>query len=74
MKLSEFRYAVSQEFGEGYGRVLMRDLVLPQLGGRSAEHALDDGVPPKDVWAALCDAAEVPEGRRHGVGLPSPRK
>ncbi|PFG31042.1 DUF3046 domain-containing protein [Paramicrobacterium agarici] len=74
MKLSEFKYAVATEFGDSYGRVVVRDLVLPRLGGRSAQQAIDDGVRPRDVWAALCEATDVPPERRSGVGLPSPRE
>ncbi|WP_353809534.1 DUF3046 domain-containing protein [Agromyces sp. SYSU T00194] len=68
MKLSEFRVAVDDEFGAGYGRVVVGDLVLPALGGRTAEQALSDGVPAREVWIALCAATEVPEHRRYGVG------
>lgn len=74
MKLSEFRNAVDSEFGEAYGRVVVRDLVLPSLGGASADEALAAGVRPREVWLALCEATDVPEQRRHGVGLPEPRK
>lgn len=73
MKLSEFRYAVDTEFGDSYGRVVVRDLVLPTLGGRSAQQALEDGERPRDVWVALCEATDVPRARRAGVGLPEPR-
>ncbi|BDZ66082.1 DUF3046 domain-containing protein [Agromyces mangrovi Wang et al. 2018] len=68
MKLSEFRIAVDDEFGAGYGRVVVADLVLPTLAGRTAEQALADGVPAREVWNALCDATDVPSHRRYGVG------
>ncbi len=72
MRLSEFQYAVEQEFG-AYGAVLVRDLVLAALGGRTAEQAIAAGQPPRDVWLALCAAEDVPVGRRHGAGLPKPK-
>ena len=72
MKLSEFQIAVDAEFGAGYGGVVVNDLVLATLGGRTAREALDAGVRPREVWLALCDATDVPEGRRHGVGRPVP--
>jgi hypothetical protein len=31
-------------------------------------------MPPRTVWEALCRAAEVPENRWHGVGLPEPNR
>lgn len=73
MRLSEFRIAVSDEFGEGYGRVLVNDLVLSDLGGLTADQALGKGVDPREVWLALCQAADVPPERRYGVGLREPR-
>jgi len=71
MRLREFRRAVADEFGDR-APSLMADLVLGALGGRSAQEALAAGVPAAAVWAALCEATEVPPGRRHGVGLATP--
>ncbi|WP_150306676.1 DUF3046 domain-containing protein [Planctomonas psychrotolerans] len=73
MRLSEFRNAVADEFGPAYGRVLLQDLVLTDLGSRTAEVALAEGVRVNEVWMALCRATDVPESRRHGVGRPEPR-
>jgi len=73
MRLSEFRRALGDEFGEAYGRVLTNDLVLPALAGRTAEEALAAGVPARDVWFALCAETDVPDSRRHGAGLPAAR-
>ena len=50
----------------------MRELVLGDLGHYTAEAALDDGVAPKQVWAALCEAMGVPRERHHGVGQRQP--
>ena len=74
MRKSEFRRAVVDEFGEAYGRVVTRDLVIAELGDRTADEAVAQGVPPRDVWLALCAAEGVPIARRHGVGLPEPRR
>lgn len=73
MRLSEFRRAVSDEFGAAYGRVLTGDLVIAELSDKTADEALCQGVPARDVWLALCRASGVPESRWHGVGLPSPK-
>lgn len=72
MKLSEFARAVETEFGD-FGRVLVRDTVLLDLGGRTAEQAIAAGVPARDVWLALCRSEDVPAERRHGAGRPDPR-
>jgi len=70
MKLTEFRRAVAQEFGPGFGAVLTRDTVLLELGNRTADEALAAGVPTREVWLALCRVQEVPPERWHGAGLP----
>jgi hypothetical protein len=69
VKVSEFRRAVDEEFGEVHGRVLTRDLVLDELGGRTAERALAEGEPAASVWLALCRANDVPREHWHGRGL-----
>jgi len=64
---------VSDEFG-ARGSSLMTDLVLSAVGGRTAVEALDAGVPPRDVWLALCEETDVPPSRRYGVGRLEPRR
>ena len=74
MRLSEFWLAISDEFGDAYGRVLTRDLVLEEIGGQTAEQALRAGVPARQVWLALCRASDVPSNRWYGVGQRQPKK
>ena len=66
MRLSQFWTFMNDEFGATYAASLARDVTLAALGGRTAQEALDAGVPPRQVWIALCDAQDVPESRRHG--------
>lgn len=73
VRVSEFRRAVSTEFGEGLGIALTRDLVLAEFGHVSANEAIAAGADPRDVWLALCRAAEVPRDRWYGAGLKPPR-
>jgi hypothetical protein len=73
MRRSEFLRAVDAEFG-GRASSLVSDLVLNELSGRTAGEALDAGVPPRDIWEALCAATEVPIERRHGAGRLEPRR
>lgn len=54
------------EFGAGYAASLARDLVVGELSGRTADDALAAGVPPKEVWRAVCEAVGVPLERRLG--------
>ena len=73
MRRSEFLRAVDDEFG-GRASSLVSDLVLTQLDGRTADEALDAGVPPRDIWLALCAETDVPVERRHGAGRLEPRR
>ncbi|MBG6057457.1 hypothetical protein RCH16_000649 [Cryobacterium sp. MP_M5] len=73
MRLSEFRQALKDEFGESYGRVLTRDLILTAFGS-TADQALAGGAPARDVWLALCAETDVPKSRWYGAGLPAARK
>lgn len=72
MRRSEFLRAVDEEFG-GRAASLLEDLVLPGVG-RTAHEALDAGVPPRDIWLALCAETDVPMSRRHGAGRLEPRR
>ncbi len=57
---------MDDEFGAGYSRVLSSSLVLAGAGGRTADQALNAGVPPRQVWLAVCDVQDVPPERRLG--------
>lgn len=73
MRRSEFDRAVNDEFGVR-GDALVVDLVLPGVGGRTAAEALKAGVPPREVWLALCAETDVPVERRYGVGRLEPKR
>jgi len=73
VRRSEFERAVEDEFG-GRSAFLLSDLVLTEVGERTATQALADGVPPREVWLALCVAMDVPEDRRYGAGRLEPRR
>jgi hypothetical protein len=64
---------MAEEFGEAYAGSLARSHVMSALDGRTAVEALEGGVPPREVWLALCADMDVPEARRHGRDLP-PRR
>jgi hypothetical protein len=73
MRRSEFDRAVRDEFG-AQASTLVADLVLTDVGGRTAAEALAAGIPPRDVWMALCVETDVPPERRYGVGRIEPRR
>jgi hypothetical protein len=70
---SEFLRALADEFGEVMSHSVSKDVIVGSLGNRSAIEALDSGIDPKVVWAALCEVMDVPRDRRHGVGLIDPQ-
>lgn len=72
--MSEFRLAITDEFGDAYGRVLTQDLILGDVGGLTAEQAIKAGADVRQIWVALCKATDVPPERWYGVGLREPRK
>lgn len=63
MTISEFWNNVDEVFGSCYGRSLVGDLYLPQLG-TTASQALRRGVEPIVIWNALVDETEIGEDAR----------
>ncbi|KAB1646920.1 DUF3046 domain-containing protein [Pseudoclavibacter endophyticus] len=74
MRRSEFDRAVTEEFGDVYGTSLLRDLALGGVGHRTGAAALRDGVPPREVWFALCREMDVPPERHYGAGRLDPKR
>jgi hypothetical protein len=64
MRITVFRHLMAQEFGEIRADMLARDHVFSSLGGRTVDQALEAGLPPKEIWRAVCEAFEVPAERR----------
>ena len=52
------------QFGDTYAASVAKDQVLTDLGGRTVDQALAAGVEPKEIWRAVCQAFEIPEGSR----------
>lgn len=64
MTHTEFWVRMDQVLGQSYARSWAGLTVIGELEGRTAKEALDDGVPPKQVWAAVCRQLELPETLR----------
>jgi hypothetical protein len=56
VRLTDFWARLEQAFGPGYAASVARDQVLPQLGGRTIDEALDAGMEVADVWRAVVAA------------------
>jgi hypothetical protein len=57
---------MTEHFGQR-ARSVAKDHVFGVLGERTADQALDSGLPPRDVWFAVCDAFDVPAALRWGL-------
>jgi hypothetical protein len=64
VRLTAFWELMREQFGEAYAASVAKDYVLADVGGRTVEQALADGVDPKLIWRAICTAFEVPEHKR----------
>lgn len=64
MRHTEFWDRMELALGVAYAPVWARTQVLADLGGRTTQEALDAGVPPKQVWRAVCEALSLPESQR----------
>ncbi|WP_435299849.1 DUF3046 domain-containing protein [Timonella sp. A28] len=67
MRNREFWLLVDEVFGAQYGKTLASDQVLLELDNHTAVQALEQGVEPRHVWHALCDAMDVSEQDRWGT-------
>jgi hypothetical protein len=50
--------------GSAYYRTWAHQFVMAELDGRTAEQALAAGVPPKQVWAAVWRALDLPASEK----------
>jgi hypothetical protein len=64
MRLTDFWTRLEAQLGRSYARSWARDFVLSDLGGRSAQQALDAGVETRVVWEAVAEALELPRSAR----------
>jgi len=69
MRLSDFRSAAAEAFGDYYAPSLCKQLALTRLDSRTANEALEQGVAPRDVWHALCDQMDVDPVIRAGADI-----
>jgi hypothetical protein len=64
VRLQEFWARVRDQFGDVRGESIARDHVFSAFGGRTAIGAIDNGVPVRAVWLALCEEFDVPAQAR----------
>lgn len=61
---TEFWARMGAHLGPTYAESWARDQRLAELDGRTVTQALDDGVPPRQVWRAVCEALRLPGSER----------
>jgi len=64
VRQTEFWNLMRAQFGDVYAQSVAKDYVFGNLGERTVERALADGMDPKVVWRTVCDAFNVPENMR----------
>jgi hypothetical protein len=63
VRLTDFWDRMATQFGAAYARSVAADYRLPTLG-RTVDQAITDGIDPKLIWRAVCDAFELPASVR----------
>ena len=64
MRHTKFWSRMDHALGAAYCTSWARQFAMADLDGRTAQEALDAGVPPKQVWAAVWQALDLPASER----------
>lgn len=64
MRHTEFWSRLDKALGPAYSRTWAELTVLGDLDGRTTREALDAGMAPKQVWAAVRRQLELPDSER----------
>ncbi|MEN9737750.1 MAG: hypothetical protein RJA26_983 [Actinomycetota bacterium] len=70
MRLTKFHELMNDEFGSAYAQVLLRDLVLGDLGDKTGAQLLAEGEDARKIWYSICAAQGIPKDRWHGRNTP----
>ena len=64
MRHTEFWSRLDEALGRSYSRTWAELTVVRDLDGLTTQEALDAGMSPKEVWAAVRRQLELPESER----------
>ena len=64
MRHTEFWARLEHALGKAYAGSWAENVVLADLDGRTVRQALDAGMPPKQVWAAVWRHLDLPASER----------
>ena len=59
MRISDLRERISLSFGPEWAPSFCKDIAISELGSKSVEEALSEGVEAQDIWRALCRAYPI---------------
>jgi hypothetical protein len=59
VRLTDFWSRMRQHFGPTYAESFAHDFVLGELGGRTIDEALAQGVDVQEIWRAVCRTVDV---------------
>ena len=59
VRLTDFWGRMRQHFGPAYAASFAHDFVMSELGGRTIDQALAQGVDVQEIWRAVCRTVEV---------------
>lgn len=60
MRHTEFWERMDGALGPAYARSWAQQYAMTELGGRTVDEALADGLSPKEVWRSVWAALELP--------------
>ena len=64
MRLTDFWERMDQALGAGYSRSWAADFHIDELGGLTAEQALNQGIDTQIIWRAVHAVLELPHNQR----------
>ena len=59
VRLTDFWGRMRLHFGPTYAASFAHDFVMSELGGRTIDQALSQGVDVQEIWRAVCRTVEV---------------
>lgn len=61
MRLSDFWVRLESVLGPAYAHSWASDIVVAELGGRTVDQAIADGIDTVVIWRAVCRTVPVPD-------------
>ena len=56
MRISDLRNRIELSFGSEWALSFCKDIAISELGSKTVDEALDDGIEAADIWRAVCNS------------------